>query len=95
MELEEELSSAKKKAGSPEATEYPAYNWKKFWCYDPQSWYQGSGESAFTKNLELLNAKKEKLKQAITQRKAMNHFWLIAFSFTYAVIDWRYFLFFE
>ena len=53
---------SQKKAGSPEATEYPAYNWKKFWCYDPQSWYQGSGESAFTKNLELLNAKKEKLK---------------------------------
>jgi len=26
MELEEELSSAKKKAGSPEATEYLAYN---------------------------------------------------------------------
>jgi len=26
MELEEELSSAPKKAGSPEATEYPAYN---------------------------------------------------------------------
>ena len=30
MELEEELSSAKKKAGSPEATEYPAYNEKNF-----------------------------------------------------------------
>jgi len=26
MKLEEELSSAKKKAGSPEATEYLAYN---------------------------------------------------------------------